>query len=258
MEIKRDTLEEELPETFDLSLEVKLSELSDSDLLFRESIIKAFYETVIRTGNPVYGFTKIDLEEQYNKVVEEFKSRGRDYLVPLDRNMSNEDTIKEISRRRKNKDIYKSKKNSKDFFRFITDPEVRLREHDFETGKCHHCQYFSNMRCSVLEHMVRSEQVCDAYSGSYFYEDADRKYVIENFNSFIRGLVDNHVLQNTVVRSLDSPVGILILFRDNMKPTPHYFSVTISEFIENTVSKHHWTQEEVNNISRSPGGTINE
>lgn len=79
-EVMEDTLE-----IFDLSAEVDLTELNDEDLLFRESIIKTFYETAIRTGKPVYGFTESKLKEMANEVVEEFRTRGRDYKVPLDR-----------------------------------------------------------------------------------------------------------------------------------------------------------------------------
>lgn len=248
-----DNIDEEMPEEFDLSSEVDLSGLSVEQLLFRESIVKAFYETVVRTGNPVWGFSKVDLESQYKDIVEEFKTRGRNYLVSLDRSNSIDEDKKIV----RNKQCAIEKSKSKEFSRFITDPEVRLRHYDFETGKCEYCNYFSNMRCTVLEHIVSPEQVCDAYSGSYFYDNDDRKYVIENFNRFIRGLVDNNILKNTVIRSLDSPAGLLIIFRDNMKPEPHYFSVTIGEFIEQTVNKHHWTQREVDDISGSGGG-INE
>jgi len=77
--------DEERPETFDLSEEVELTELDDADLLFRESIIKAFYETATRTGKPAHGYTKLDLEKMQLEIISEFQSRGRDYIVPLDR-----------------------------------------------------------------------------------------------------------------------------------------------------------------------------
>ena len=51
---------------------------------------------------------------------------------------------------------------------------------------------------------------------------------------------------------VDSPVGIILIFRDSMT-LPHYFSVTLDEFMEVTMSKHHWSQEEVNMISGSGG-----
>ena len=62
-----------------------MTELDDEGLLFRESIIKTFYETATRTGKAVYGFTKDELQEMANEIVEEFRTRGRDYQVPLDR-----------------------------------------------------------------------------------------------------------------------------------------------------------------------------
>ena len=76
---------EETLEIFDLSAEVDLTELDDEGLLFRESIIKTFYETATRTGKAVYGYTKVELQEMANEIVEEFRTRGRDYKVPLDR-----------------------------------------------------------------------------------------------------------------------------------------------------------------------------
>jgi hypothetical protein len=310
--------EEEIEETldiFDLSVEVDLTELNDEDLLFRESIIKTFYETATRTGKAVYGFTKKELQEMANDIVEEFRTRGRDYQVPLDRSgsecsierlhgqelMSGEDDApeavksivnakykecrkawKEAHPEDENDDnrsncnkiawqaaidagwmqdndgkwilkkseakVGKTKSKTKDFFRFVSDGEVRLRTHEFTTGKCEYCQYFNNVRCSVLEHVVGPSQVCDAYSGSYFYDESDRKITVEDFKGLIRGLMAKQPLQNLVVRSLDSPVGILIIMRDNLE-TSHYFSITMNEFMENMINKHHWTQDEVNKLS---------
>ncbi len=80
--------EEEIEDTleiFDLSAEVDLTELDDEGLLFRESIIKTFYEIATRTGKAVYGFTKDELQGMANEIIEEFRIRGRDYQVPLDR-----------------------------------------------------------------------------------------------------------------------------------------------------------------------------
>ena len=145
---------------------------------------------------------------------------------------------------------------SLDFFRFVSDGEVRLRSYEFTNGKCEYCGYFNNARCSILEHLVLPSQVCDAYSGSYFYEDSERKYVIEDFGKFMSGLMKKQPMQNIFVRMVDSPIGIILIFRDSM-PLPHYFSITLNEFVDITQSKHHWSQEEVNMISGS-GGMGNE
>lgn len=321
--------DEERPETFDLGADVEISKLNDADLLFRESIIKAFYETATRTGKPVFGWSKTDLEAMQSEIIKEFQARGRDYIVPLDRSftdetikrdqhldMSNlfghyngpkeiqdildknykscrinwlenhptdaEDTFVEsgcvriaweavqaagyfldtdgIWKKRGEKDTSvnyaksAAKRKNKEIVRFVSDPEVRLRKYDFETAKCGYCQYLSNQRCSILEHMVQDTNVCDAYSGSYFYGESDhRRYSISNFNGFLTGLSEQRVLDMTIVRSLDSPAGIVVIMKDNMKPVAHHFSVTMSEFIENTVNKHHWTQEEVDYIAGSGG-----
>ncbi len=75
----------EKPREFDLSAEVNLNELTDDELLFRESIIKAFFENATRSGHPIYGFTIETLEKMHVEVVNEFKARGRDYAPLLDR-----------------------------------------------------------------------------------------------------------------------------------------------------------------------------
>jgi hypothetical protein len=75
----------EKPRVFDLSVEVDLSELTDDELLFRESIIKAFFDNATRSGHPIYGFTIEILKKMHVEVVSEFKARGRDYAPLLDR-----------------------------------------------------------------------------------------------------------------------------------------------------------------------------
>jgi hypothetical protein len=324
-----DSEKEDRPDTFDLSEEVEIDKLDDADLLFRESIIKAFYETAQRTGKPAHGYTKEDLEVMQLEIVEEFQNRGRDYIVPLDRSFTDEtikrdqnlsmselfghidgpkEIIKILEKEYKscritwlekhpsdvednfvesgcvgiawkavkeagyyvdtdgiwkkrgetdpNINYAKSagKSKTKEIVRFVSDPEVRLRKQDFETAKCEFCQYVSNQRCTILEHMVQDTNVCDAYSGSYYYGEGDhRRYSISNFVGFLTGLQEQGVLNMTIVRSLDSPAGLVIIMKDNMKPVAHYFSVTMSEFIENTVNKHHWTQAEVDYIAGSGG-----
>jgi cation transport regulator ChaB len=320
--------EEDRPETFDLGEEVEISKLDDADLLFRESIIKAFYETATRTGKPVHGYSTDDLEHMQLEIVEEFQNRGRDYIVPLDRSFDKVDIKRDqylemsslfgdIKGPKEIQDIldkeykscrvdwlknhptdaedqfvesgcvriawqavkaagywldndgvwkmrgevdesikYAKSKSKSDIVRFVSDPEVRLRKQDFETANCSYCQYLSNQRCTILEHMVQDTNVCDAYSGSYYYGDGDhRRYSISNFNGFLQGLSEQRVLDMTIVRSLDSPAGVVVIMKDNMKPVAHYFSVTMSEFIENTVNKHHWTQAEVDYIAGSGGFT---
>lgn len=315
--------EEETIEIFDLSADVVLADLSDESLLFRESIIKTFFEIANRTSKAVYGFTKDELQQMQNEIIEEFRTRGRDYKVPLDRNSSDSNIerlagdslvfhddqtpqeVKDIAnsffkqcrinwmenhpedktdgdidensnceklawqeviaqgwfqdnngqwKKRGEDKIHDTvrKSKTKDFFRFVSDGEVRLRSHEFVNGKCEYCVYFHNARCNVLEHLVLPSQVCDAYSGSYFYDDSERKYVIENFGRFMAGLIKKQPMQNMFVRMIDAPVGIIMIFRDSM-PLPHYFSITLNEFVEITTSKHHWSQTDVDTISGSGG-----
>ncbi len=84
------------PDVFDLGALVVLSELTDDELLFRESIIKTFFESATRAGHPVYGFTIEVLERLHSEVVAEFKNRGRDYLPTLDRHQKS--STKDIKR----------------------------------------------------------------------------------------------------------------------------------------------------------------
>jgi len=107
MGIKKDFLKgegtDDRPDVFDLSIDVELNTLSDEDLLFRESIVKSFYETAVRTGKPVYGFSKENLENKYSEIVEEFETRGRNYLVKLDRSTTDSTTgnPKKVSKQEK-------------------------------------------------------------------------------------------------------------------------------------------------------------
>ncbi len=93
---------------FDLSAEVVLNELTDDELLFRESIIKSFFEKATRSGHPIYGFTLETLEKMHAEVVVEFKSRGRDYMPKLDRHMKTDEEGDKKSLVREIKDVVKS------------------------------------------------------------------------------------------------------------------------------------------------------
>ncbi len=73
------------PDEFDLGAPVVLNELTDDELLFRESVIKTFFESATRAGHPVYGFDIETLQRMHGEVVTEFKKRGRDYKPALDR-----------------------------------------------------------------------------------------------------------------------------------------------------------------------------
>ncbi len=91
------------PDVFDLSAEVVLGDLTDDELLFRESVIKTFFENATRAGHPVYGFTVETLERLHKEVVQEFKKRGRDYQPALDRHQKEE--TKDIKRSVKDDEI---------------------------------------------------------------------------------------------------------------------------------------------------------
>jgi len=241
--------EQERPDEFDLSADVDISTLDDAGLLFRESIIKAFYETATRTGKPVYGFSKSELEVLQEEIIVEFQNRGRDYKVPLDRNTNKKD----ISR---GKSKQTSKPQSKQFLRFVGDGEVRLREFEFETSKCQFCWYYDNVRCEVLAKMTKPHNVCDAFSGTIFYDEG-KKYTISDFTRFVQGMINKQPIKLEVVRSVDAPVGILLIMKDSMPIQNHYFSMTMQEFMDLTANKAGWTQNEVNVISEIAGGGTN-
>ncbi len=91
------------PDVFDLGVPVVLNELTDDELLFRESVIKTFFENATRSGHPVYGFDIETLERLHKEVVTEFKKRGRDYQPALDRHQKEEK--KDIKRAPKDDEI---------------------------------------------------------------------------------------------------------------------------------------------------------
>lgn len=140
MNIRRDEIsEEELmaifgppqdmpkPEVFDLGAEVVLNELTDDELLFRESIIKTFFESATRAGHPIYGFTVEILEKMHAKVVEEFKRRGRDYLPALDRHQKADK--KDVKRdAEKGKETIKVKPGDKELKELITEIAEKAAE----------------------------------------------------------------------------------------------------------------------------------
>lgn len=124
MKIKRDEMDDleallgigsdiPKPDEFDLGAPVVLNELSDDELLFRESVIKTFFENATRAGHPVYGFNIETLQRLHEEVVTEFKKRGRDYKPALDRHQK--ETKKDVKR---NKDdeitVRETKEKSRD------------------------------------------------------------------------------------------------------------------------------------------------
>lgn len=84
-EIDDEIPEKDRPEVFDLSADADVSQMTDDELLFRESIIKLFYDNAVRANSAVYGFTIEDLKLMHQEIIQEFESRGRDYNPNLDR-----------------------------------------------------------------------------------------------------------------------------------------------------------------------------
>ena len=125
---------------------------------------------------------------------------------------------------------------------------LRLRKHDFETGECEYCRYFNEpTECKVLEGPVSKEKVCDAYQGDEKnvpqYKVADK-----DIKSFGMGTKLKQPYQHKVIKTIDTPVGWLVIIRDTMKPKPHYFSIDIKFHMGHTAREHHWTQKEVDRL----------
>ena len=125
---------------------------------------------------------------------------------------------------------------------------LRLRNHQFETGECEYCRYFTfTSECAVLEQEVDSEQVCDAWQGD------EKKYIPfeideSDIPSFAKGMRKTQPYKHIVIGGHKTPVGFLIIIEDTMKPRPHRFSLDMDFSSTHLGREHHWTQKEVDRI----------
>lgn len=127
---------------------------------------------------------------------------------------------------------------------------LRLRNHQFETGECEYCRYFTfTSECAVLEREVEAEQVCDAFQGDEkkYKENA---FVISDVTNFARGMKKMQPYKHIVLGGYKTPVGFLIIIEDAMRPKPHRFSLDMDFSSEHLAREHHWTQKEVDRVIR--------
>lgn len=131
--------------------------------------------------------------------------------------------------------------------------EVKLRKYDFDTASCEICRYYKEDFCEVLEIIVNDEQVCDAYQGD---EKKFKPYEVEDAMAFAKGMKIVQPYKHVVIKGIDTPVGVLLIIEDTMRPKPHRFSLDMKFSIEHTSKEHHWTQKEVNTLIRIGKGKI--
>ena len=125
---------------------------------------------------------------------------------------------------------------------------LRLRNHQFETGECEYCRYFTfTSECAVLEQEVDAEQVCDAWQGD---EKEYIKFEIDEADipSFAKGMKRVQPYKHIVIGGHKTPVGFLLIIEDTMEPRPHRFSLDMDFSSAHLGREHHWTQKEVERI----------
>ena len=128
---------------------------------------------------------------------------------------------------------------------------LRLRNHQFETGRCEYCRYWRSGYCQVLELVVDEAQVCDAFQAD---ENVYKQYAFDiaeaDVAAFAAGMKKMQPYEHKVLRGVDTPVGYLLIIEDTMKPKPHRFSLDMDFSSEHMAREHHWTQAEVDKIIR--------
>ena len=150
----------------------------------------------------------------------------------------------------------------------VSSEKVRLRPKDFDTATCGLCRYFDIKKksgpilpyektykggdrgyCAVLEGQVGEYYVCDAYQGD---EDRYEAYIVRKSDlmAFARGMMLLQPYKHIVKGGIDTPVGVLLLLRDTMKP-PHHFSREISSLGDHLARVHGWAQKDINKIIKA-------
>ncbi len=131
---------------------------------------------------------------------------------------------------------------------------VDYRIADFISVKCEICRFFIKPSlCSIVEGDIEESWVCDAYQGGCSqdsYGEAVRysgygTYEIEDWEAFVKSMVEKQPLKLTVRGGFDTPVGQILMMEDSMRPKTHKFSVYKYDFVEYTSKYNGWSQSEV-------------
>lgn len=128
-----------------------------------------------------------------------------------------------------------------------------IEQHREKYENCGECVFFSKPDvCRIVEGPVDNGQVCDWIQGREADPDdnAKKMYTVNDFRSFAWGMMKRQPYAHKVADVESTPAGWLILIEDTADP-PHYFSLSQKFHMEHTALEHHWTQEEVDSITRT-------
>ena len=128
-----------------------------------------------------------------------------------------------------------------------------IEQHRERYENCGECVFFSKPDvCKIVEGPVDNGQVCDWIQGRTGDPDDEekRKYEIKDFEAFAWGMMKRQPYQHKVVDVAATPAGNLLLIEDTADPV-HRFSLSEKFHRDHTSLEHHWTQEEVDSITRT-------
>ena len=128
-----------------------------------------------------------------------------------------------------------------------------IEQHRERFENCGECVFFTKPDiCKIVEGPVDNGQVCDWIQGRTGDEDDEKKrtYEVKDFRSFAWGMMRRQPYAHKVVDVATTPAGWLLLIEDTADP-PHRFSLSQKFHTEHTALEHHWTQEEVDSITRT-------
>ncbi len=128
-----------------------------------------------------------------------------------------------------------------------------IEQHRERFENCGECVFFTKPDiCRIVEGPVDDGQVCDWIQGRTGDKDEEKKrmYDAKDFRSFAWGMMRRQPYAHKVIDVEITPAGWLLLIEDTADP-PHRFSLSQKFHMEHTALEHHWTQEEVDSITRT-------
>lgn len=128
-----------------------------------------------------------------------------------------------------------------------------VMQHRERYENCGECVFYRKPDyCRIVEGPVAGDQVCNWIQGRTGdkKDEEKRMYTVDDVRAFVWGMMVRQPYQHKVVDVEMTPEGWLILIEDTADP-PHYFSLSLDFHVEHTSLEHHWTQEEVDSITRT-------
>lgn len=105
-------------------------------------------------------------------------------------------------------------------------------------ARCENCVFFSKGSCSVVVGDIEDDDVCDVFQPT----STNETYDIKDFERFVKGLMNTNKLALTVIGSVETPNGDLVVVEDG---GGHRFSMYKDHLVAITASWHGWTDSEV-------------